>query len=78
MLESHSNSDLRQLIRSAVSEAIAAPSEPLAYTFRQAADAVGLPWTRIRDAHSRGELRAKRVGRTYLISRRELLRWLET
>jgi len=69
--------ELRALIKSAVAEALASESAGrLAYTYRQAGEACGLPWTRIRDAHHRGELRAKRVGRTWLITRAELLRWL--
>jgi hypothetical protein len=48
----------------------------LAFTLQQAGDACGIPWTRLRDAHARGEFTARKVGRTWLVTRDELLRWL--
>lgn len=69
--------ELAQAVRAAVAETLAAvPPERIAYTIDQAAEAVGLARNTIRDAVSRGELRAvKRCGR-WLIKRDSLLRWL--
>ena len=69
--------ELAQAVRAAVAETLAAvPPERIAYTIEQAAEAVGLARNTIRDAVSRGELRAvKRCGR-WLIKRDSLLRWL--
>lgn len=69
--------ELAQAVRAAVAETLAAvPPERIAYTIDQAAEAVGLARNTIRDAVSRGELRAvKRCGK-WLIKRETLLRWL--
>lgn len=50
----------------------------LAYTFTEAARLVGLARNTFRDAHSRGEFKARKSGKRWLVSRRELLRWLES
>lgn len=50
--------------------------ERLAYSLREAAELIGVPERTFRDAFSRGEFAAvKRCGR-WLVTRRELLRWL--
>lgn len=69
--------ELAQAVRAAVAETLAAvPPERIAYTIDQAAEAIGLARNTIRDAVSRGELRAvKRCGK-WLIRRDTLLRWL--
>lgn len=75
-----SETQLSNIVRAAVLETLASlerlPSNRLAYTFVEAGEALGIPWQRVRDSHSRGEFRAKKVGKTWMVTREELLRWL--
>lgn len=69
--------EVRYAIDVAVREAIAkANSDRIAYTIDQAAEAVGIHRNTMRDAVSRGELRAVKRGRRWLISREALVRWV--
>lgn len=54
------------------------PQQKLAYTFDQAAELIGIPRNTLRDAHSRGEFRAKKVGKRWLVLHSELERWLQS
>jgi hypothetical protein len=70
------------LLALAVNSAIAATPKRhatparIAYTFKDAAHAVGIPKSTLRDAHARGEFVAvKRCGR-WIVLHDELLRWL--
>lgn len=69
--------NLKALVRSAVAQTLAeVPTERLAFTIDQAASAVGLPRSTLRDRVASGELPAvKRCGK-WLIRRADLLRWL--
>ena len=49
----------------------------IGYTEAEAAQLMGIPNHRLRDARLRGEISAKKVGRGYVYSRRSLLAWLE-
>lgn len=71
-------SDVSQLVRSAVAQTLAAlpKSDRIAFTIDQAAEAIGLPRNTVRDRVSSGEIRAvKRCGK-WLILRADLLQWL--
>ncbi len=68
----------QDLIRSVVLQTIAAlpKSDRLAYTIAEAAAAIGLPRSTLRDHVSSGELKAsKRCGK-WLILREDLIRWI--
>lgn len=52
------------------------PTQRLAYTLAEAAELCGLPKSTLRNAHSRGEFRAVKRCRKWLVRRDELLRWL--
>jgi excisionase family DNA binding protein len=49
----------------------------LAYTLRTAAEAVGCSWKHLERAINAGELRAKRDGRIYRITAKDLQAWLD-
>jgi hypothetical protein len=49
----------------------------LAFTEKQAAEAIGVPSWKLRDCRLRGELRGRLVGRTMVYSRDELQRFLQ-
>jgi excisionase family DNA binding protein len=73
-------SDIQHLVRSTVAQTLAQlpQSGPvrIAYTVPQAAEAVGLPYSTLRDRVSTGEIRAvKRAGK-WLILHSDLMRWL--
>jgi len=51
--------------------------ERLGYTERQAAAALGIEWYTLRNARLAGEISARKLGRSYVYDRRELLRWLD-
>jgi excisionase family DNA binding protein len=55
-------------------------SERLSYTAEEAAVVVGVPYPAILRAIDKGNgsLRAKKVGRSWIIERSELVRWLRT
>ena len=67
---------VRQTVAEVLSRVAPLTDQRLAFTLEQAGDACGLPWTRLRDAHARGEFVARKVGRTWIVTRDELLRWL--
>jgi len=76
-----SESDIQHLVRSAVAQTLAqlpavAHQPRIAYTIQQAADAVGLPYSTLRDRVSTGELPAKKRCGKWLILHTDLLRWL--
>jgi hypothetical protein len=48
----------------------------LAYTEKQAAEAIGVPSWKLRDCRLRGELRGRLVGKSMVYGRKEIERWL--
>lgn len=72
---------LAQLARAAVAEALDRLTDfqpnRIAYTIREAAELVGLPRSTLDDARSRGEFRAVKRCSKWLVTRTELLRWLD-
>jgi hypothetical protein len=76
-----SETQLAQLAELAASRALAKlaqlPSDRIAYPIAEAARVVGLPRNTLDDARSRGEFKAvKRCGK-WMVTRAELLRWLD-
>jgi hypothetical protein len=52
--------------------------ERIAYRERDAAAAIGVDWYTLRNARLAGEIVGRKVGRSFVYSRRTLLAWLET
>lgn len=80
-METIDTNQLTALVRSAIFDAasrLTMPAKRISYTFRDAAEATGLPWTQIRDAHSRGEFKATKKGKSWVVTHDELLRWVRT
>jgi excisionase family DNA binding protein len=75
-----SESEIQALVRSAVAHTLAqlpvAQSPRIAYTVQQAAQAVGLPYSTLRDRVSSGELPARKRAGKWLILHSDLMRWL--
>ena len=72
--------DLRPLVQTVLAEVLSklpqrAP-ERLSFSAREAAEVLGLTTNQVREARRRGELRGKRLGRTIVYERAELLRFL--
>jgi hypothetical protein len=72
---------LAEVARAAVAEYQAAesklPASRLAFSEPEAAEAMGLARHRLRDARLRGEIKARLVGKSYVYSRSEILRFLD-
>ncbi len=72
--------DLRPLVRAVVAEILGSlpdlAPERLAFPEVEAAQLLGLPSHRLREARRRGELKGTRVGRAIVYQRGELLRYL--
>ena len=75
-----SDDDLRPLVQAVVAETLATANrlqgDRLAYTEQEAAALLGLAKHQLRDLRLRGEISAKRAGRSWLYGRDELLRFL--
>jgi excisionase family DNA binding protein len=75
-----SDPEIAALVRSAVAHTMAslpaAAPQRLAYTIPQAAQAVGLPYSTLRDRVSAGEIPARKRCGKWLILHTDLLRWL--
>jgi excisionase family DNA binding protein len=75
---SHVSPELETIVRKAIVLTLQQlPSERIAYTIEQAAEAVGLPRSTLRDRVSSGELPARKRCGKYLILRSDLLKWLQ-
>ncbi len=76
------DNQIAEIVRLTVQEVLekldgAQAKSRLGYTFKEAAEALGLSSVKcVREAHARGEFKARRMGKTYIIPRSELLAWL--
>lgn len=72
------NNELEAIVDRAVKKTLELRQDDrLAYTIDEAAPLVGLPRNTLRDAVSRGELKAVKRGKRWMIRRDLLLKWLE-
>jgi hypothetical protein len=78
--------DLAPIVRAVVAEVTRQQAESdaklgdgrIGYTEAEAAAALGLPAHRLRDCRLRGEITARRIGKSYVYSRDALRRFLES
>ena len=71
-------SELESIVRKTIALTLQQlPSDRIAYTIAQAAEACGLPRSTLRDRVSSGELPARKRCGKYLILRSDLLKWLQ-
>lgn len=71
--------DLRPIVASVVAELsdrLAPVDDRIAVGEREAARLLGLNWNQLRDCRRRGEIRAVKVGKSWLYRRADLVRWL--
>lgn len=79
-----SSDDLKPIVAEVVREVLAQADTAttrlddrrLGFTEQQAAQALGIPQHRLRDARLRREVRAKKIGKGYVYSRDSLLKFL--
>lgn len=72
--------EIAEIVKAAVAAALAAVPAPLPrllYTFREAAEATGLPWTWFRDQSNAGQIPTVKVGKYRKISAAQLLAIVE-
>lgn len=70
---------VHQIVRQVVEQILEAHDESgrLGYCEHEAARLLGIPKHRLRDARLRGEIRAGKIGKLTMYSRRQLLAYLE-
>jgi excisionase family DNA binding protein len=69
--------ELIELVRTAIQELGTKP-ERLAYNITEAAQVTGIDYKQLSAAINRRELRAKKIGNSWRITRTALLNWLDT
>jgi hypothetical protein len=69
---------VREAVGQALSDIGQLPADRLGYTEQQAAEALGIARHVLRDCRLRGEIAARKVGKTYVFSRVELLTFLNS